>query len=114
MNRAGEFKLNYQVLIENKKIDENTFRIYNKIMRRWTPLIIMNIGDGRSFNEIKKLLKINQTTLSEYLSSLENYNIIERVIIPSRPVHVKYRLTEKGKKLLELIYGLFDLMENDQ
>ncbi len=103
-------KMRCELSLENKMIDAKKIKIYNRIMRRWTPLILMDLENGKTFNEIKNSLKINQTTLSEYLSTLENYGIIERIIIPSKPVRVKYQLTNNGRKLLDIINGIYNIL----
>ncbi|QGA55224.1 transcriptional regulator [Sulfolobus sp. E5-1-F] len=53
----------------------------------------------KRFNELQKLTSLSSKTLSKTLKELENYGIIERRIINSRPVLVVYELTDKGKEL---------------
>ncbi len=74
--------------------------------------IILFLGNKNSgFNELKRGIKgINSTTLSNTLSVLEKYSIIEREIIPSKPVKVRYSLTENGNKLYNIISSLADFL----
>ena len=78
---------------------------YSDIMRMWTVPIMLAIerhGEA-GFNQIKKDVKgINSTTLSTTLGMLEKYGLLERVIIPAKPVRVKYSLTDKGKELYKI------------
>jgi DNA-binding HxlR family transcriptional regulator len=46
---------------------------------------------------------INTKTLSIRLRELENFGIIKRTIIPSRPVQTEYSLTDKGMALEPLL-----------
>jgi DNA-binding HxlR family transcriptional regulator len=54
-------------------------------------------------NKFGQLLKsidgINTKTLSIRLRQLEDLGLIKRTIIPGRPVHTEYSLTDKGKAL---------------
>jgi Predicted transcriptional regulators len=73
---------------------------YSDIMRLWAVPVILSIGrNGEAgFNQIKREVKgINSTTLSSTLGMFEKYGFLARVIIPSKPVRVKYSLTEKGE-----------------
>ncbi len=87
---------------------------YSEIMRLWTiPIILAIERNGEAgFNQIKKDIKgINSTTLSTTLGILEKYGILERVIIPAKPVRVKYSLTAKGKGFYTVSLKLATLIE---
>ncbi len=95
-------------LINNDELNAK----YRDILRQWTMQIILFLGNKNSgFNELKRGIKgINSTTLSNTLSVLEKYSIIEREIIPSKPVKVRYSLTENGNKLYNIISSLADFL----
>lgn len=71
------------------------------IGRRWTGAIIRAIlcGVGR-FGELTEAIPdLSDRMLSERLKELEAEGIVTRLVIPSTPVRVEYRLTEKGRAL---------------
>ncbi len=56
------------------------------------------------FNELSKSLKpISSKTLSVKLKELVNNEVVEKKIIPSTPVLIKYSLSEKGKDLEKVL-----------
>ena len=95
-------------LINNDELNAK----YHDILRQWTMPVILSLGSKNSgFNELKRGIKgINSTTLSSMLSIFEKYNVVEREIIPSKPVKVKYSLTENGNKLYNIISSLADFL----
>ncbi len=106
---AGEFKLTLLKLYD--LIDDDLNKKYRDILRQWTMPIILSLGNKNlGFNELKRKININSTTLSNTLSILEKYNLIERNIIASKPVKVNYSLTEKGNKLYNIIASLADFL----
>jgi DNA-binding HxlR family transcriptional regulator len=87
---------------------------YSDIMRLWTLPVILTIGrhGEAGFNLIKKeVAGINSTTLSNTLSIFEKYGLLERVIIPSKPVRVKYSLSPAGKKFYDISLNLVSFIE---
>jgi DNA-binding HxlR family transcriptional regulator len=44
--------------------------------------------------------------LIERLKELEGAGVVERRVIDDRPVRVEYRLTDKGRALGRVVYGL--------
>lgn len=90
-------------------------RKYSEIMRQWTVPVVIAIGKygGAGFNRIKREVKgINNTSLSSTLSNLEKYGLLERIIIPSKPVRVNYSFTEKGKEFYSICLNLASLIED--
>ena len=78
------------------------------IGRRWTGAIVRALMGGcRRFNEIADTVPgISDRLLSERLKELEAEDIVERRVVPSTPVRIDYRLTEKGRDLLPVIEAL--------
>src|SRR6266508_2112094 len=76
--------------------------------RRWTLGTIYACSSGAArFNEFRQSLPgVSPTTLSERLEQLEAAGIVERRLVPGRPPHAEYRLTEQGKRLALVIGGL--------
>lgn len=75
------------------------------IGRKWHPVIIDRLLDGpKRFGEVKQLIpELSSKVLSDSLEDLEKEGIIKREVISSRPVLIRYLLTEKGKDLERLL-----------
>jgi len=82
--------------------------IADLLERRWTLGTIYACSSGASrFNEFRQSLPgISPTTLSERLDRLEDAGIVERRLVPGRPPHSEYRLTERGRQLARAVGGL--------
>ena len=71
------------------------------IGRRWTGAIVRALLSGIAhFSELTAAIPdLSDRMLSERLKELEAEGIVARTVIPSTPVRVEYRLTEKGRAL---------------
>ncbi|MBI4177673.1 MAG: helix-turn-helix transcriptional regulator [Candidatus Aenigmarchaeota archaeon] len=56
-----------------------------------------------NFNELKRVLGMNSTTLSRTLKFLEGRGIIKRNVINERPVSVSYSLTTIGQSFSDVM-----------
>ncbi|HEX5608835.1 MAG TPA: helix-turn-helix domain-containing protein [Solirubrobacterales bacterium] len=78
--------------------------------RRWTMATIYACSSGAvRFNEFRQSLPgVSPTTLSDRLEQLEAAGIVERHLVPGRPPHAEYRLTNRGKALATAVAGLLE------
>ena len=78
--------------------------------RRWTLATIYACASGASrFNEFRQSLPgVSPTTLSERLEQLEAACIVERRLVPGRPPHTEYVLTQRGKRLARAVAGMLE------
>jgi DNA-binding HxlR family transcriptional regulator len=69
--------------------------------RRWNGAILRAMLAGRSrYAEIRAAVPgLSDTLLSKRLDELEAEALIERHVLPTTPVGVEYRLTDKGRAL---------------
>ena len=76
--------------------------------RRWTLGTIYACSSGAArFNEFRQSLPgVSPTTLSERLEQLERAGIVERHLVPGRPPHAEYRLTQRGRRLASAVSEL--------
>lgn len=76
--------------------------------RRWSGAVLRAMLAGASrFGEIQEAIPdLSNRMLSERLRELEGEGIVERVVVPERPVRIEYRLTEKGLALHDVVDGL--------
>jgi DNA-binding HxlR family transcriptional regulator len=79
-----------------------------KIGGRWKSIILWYINqDINRFSDLLKSIDgVSKRMLSLQLKELEIDNLIERVVISEKPLHVEYGLTELGKSLLPIFEKL--------
>lgn len=75
------------------------------IGRRWTGAIIRAMLEGaKHFSELTASIPgLSDRLVSVRLKELESEGIVERVVIPDKPVRIEYLLTEKGKALQSVV-----------
>jgi DNA-binding HxlR family transcriptional regulator len=78
------------------------------IGKRWTGGILMAIRQGAErFSEIVATVSgLSDRLASQRLRELESVGLIERVVVASTPVQVRYRLTERGTDLMDSLQPL--------
>ena len=71
------------------------------IGRRWTGAIVraMLAGSTRFSDILFTVPDLSDRLLSERLKELEAEGILRRTVLPSTPVRIEYRLTDKGEAL---------------
>ena len=77
---------------------------------RWTGAILRALMNGLSrFSDLTEAIPgLSDRMLSERLKELEAEGIVERSVIPERPVRIEYHLTEKGRALDTVIATISD------
>lgn len=83
------------------------------IGRRWTGAIVRSLLAGACrYSEILAVVPgLSDRLLSERLKELEQEEIVERVVTPSTPVRIEYRLTDKGRGLASVVRSVADWAE---
>ena len=51
----------------------------------------------------------NKQTLSVALRELEEEDLLEKIVVRLKPLHIEYKLTEKGKSLISIFKQLENL-----
>jgi DNA-binding HxlR family transcriptional regulator len=89
-------------------LPEEVRQAANLLERRWTVSILYVSHEGAvRFNEFQQALGgISPATLTQRLADLEEAGVLERKVIDSRPPHVEYRLTRRGRELRSLMSAL--------
>jgi DNA-binding HxlR family transcriptional regulator len=85
---------------------DNSLRIFGQ---KYALHIIRNLlllKQSKFGQFLKSIEGINSKTLSIRLRELEDSGLIKRTIIPGRPVHTQYSLTEKGMSLEPILCQL--------
>jgi DNA-binding HxlR family transcriptional regulator len=83
-------------------------RAADLLERRWTLTILVASQAGATrFNEFQEAVgRIPPGTLSSRLAELEQAGILTRELVDSRPPHVEYRLTDRGRALQQVVRAL--------
>lgn len=93
-------------LSEWHRIDDEECRqaaeVLEIIGRRWSSAILLAIARGAErFSEITGSVRdLSARMLAVRLRELERGGLVDRVIIPTMPVSVRYELTAQGRDLL--------------
>jgi DNA-binding HxlR family transcriptional regulator len=82
--------------------------IVEQLGRRWSSGILLALARGASrFTEIvARVDGLSDRMLAARLKELERTGLIDRIVEPTTPVSVRYRLTARGQDLLASIQPL--------
>ncbi|HKN98822.1 MAG TPA: helix-turn-helix domain-containing protein [Pseudonocardiaceae bacterium] len=77
--------------------------------RRWSAAILLALARGAErFGEVHHAVDgISSRLLAVRLKELEDNNLVERTVVPTTPVQIRYTLTPCGR---ELLAGLMPLL----
>jgi DNA-binding HxlR family transcriptional regulator len=83
------------------------------IGRKWTGAIIRALLAGATqFSELGAAIPgVSDRLISVRLKELEAAGVVERTVIPDKPVRIQYRLTDKGQALAEVVVSITDWAE---
>jgi len=73
------------------------------LSKKWVYHVLGSIARNRdpiSFGELSKEYHIPPRSLSNTLNVLEENELIERIVYDTKPIKVKYLVTETGRKLI--------------
>ncbi|TDC38045.1 transcriptional regulator [Micromonospora sp. 15K316] len=97
-----------------QNIDDAGCRVFQDSLelvgRRWTGAILLAALRGaRRFGEYRAAVTgISDRLLAQRLKELESDGLIERTVIPSSPVQIRYAPTADGQELMSLLQPLVD------
>jgi len=76
--------------------------------KKWNAAILMAIArDAHRYSDIRTIVTgISDRLLSVRLRELEAHGLVERTVIPTSPVQVRYDLSESGRDLLDALNSL--------
>ena len=76
--------------------------------KRWSSGILLSLARGAErFSEIiASIPGLSDRVLAERLRELESSGLLQREVIATMPVQVRYRLTDRGADLLESLQPL--------
>ncbi|MFG1699650.1 winged helix-turn-helix transcriptional regulator [Nonomuraea sp. NPDC049309] len=87
-------------------------RALEVVGQRWAPGVLLALARGAErFTEIAASVDgISARMLTVRLKQLESAELVERTVIPTTPVSVRYRLTPRGADLLAAIRPIADYL----
>lgn len=76
--------------------------------KRWSGGILLALARGATrFSEVLELVDgLSDRLLAARLKELEASNLVERTVVPTTPVQIRYRLTPRGDDLLRSMQPL--------
>ena len=78
---------------------------HDLIRGKWKPIILWQLGKKTcSLSELEKsILGISQKMLLQHLGELQQFGMICRKQFDGYPLRVEYSLTDRGKRMLEVV-----------
>jgi DNA-binding HxlR family transcriptional regulator len=87
--------------------DASLSRAFEFLGKRWNGLILGSLGQGPgTFSELKRLLGVGDSTLSDRLSELALAGLVKRTVSEGPPIAVSYELTPAGLALMPALKSL--------
>ncbi|MBK1787392.1 winged helix-turn-helix transcriptional regulator [Prauserella cavernicola] len=100
--------------IDYAHIDDDVCRSFQRsveiVGRKWTAAVLMaSMRGARRFVDYRaRVTGISNQLLSQRLRELESHGLIERVVVPTTPVQITYRPTERGASLMRVLHPLVE------
>jgi DNA-binding HxlR family transcriptional regulator len=100
---------------DNKEYKCSLEAVIDLLGGKWRSLIIWHLNKEKlRFSEVQRIVPgISKKVLSEHLRYLEKNEMIIRTVYPTVPPQVEYKLTEKAKKLAEILDLLDQYSKNE-
>ncbi|MEZ4520236.1 MAG: helix-turn-helix domain-containing protein [Thermomicrobiales bacterium] len=104
----GSMKGNTETQRDMTVFNEKYHHAVELIGRRWTGAIIRAMLNGaKHFSELTATIPgLSDRLVSVRLKELEAEGIVERIVIPDKPVRIEYLLTQKGKALDSVVQAV--------
>jgi DNA-binding HxlR family transcriptional regulator len=82
-----------------------TRQLLDRIGDKWSVLTLLLLGEGpMRFNALRRRIAgVSQKMLSQTLRALERDGLVERAVVPTMPVEVRYSITPLGTELIEAL-----------
>jgi transcriptional regulator, hxlR family len=84
------------------------------VANKWAALAISALAEETlRFGELQRRLQgISPKVLTATLRRLEDFGLVDRMVIPAVPLHVEYSLTEAGRSAVRPMFMLRDWAES--
>ena len=90
------------------RVDAPHRELLGQVLDKWSLQVLdVLFGHPMRFNELRRTIRaVGQKSLTATLRRLERNDMIERVVITTRPLAVEYRVAAIGDSLNELVEAL--------
>ncbi|GLV47451.1 transcriptional regulator [Thermus sp. LT1-2-5] len=96
-------------------LSKNARKVLKVLARRGAPEVLFALSRGASrFSDLESLLVLSPRTLAERLREFHVLGFVERRAYPEVPPRVEYTLTPRGKRVLDFLRGLEEVLEAKQ
>jgi DNA-binding HxlR family transcriptional regulator len=93
--------------VEPRRCDAALSRAFEFLGKRWNGVILGTLGHGpSSFSELKRVLGISDSTLSDRLAELALAGLVSRTVDEGPPIAVSYQLTSAGQAVMPAMNAL--------
>ncbi|MES0838310.1 MULTISPECIES: winged helix-turn-helix transcriptional regulator [Nocardiopsidaceae] len=106
---------------EFEYIDDEVCRSFQRsveiVGKKWTASVLLaSVRGARRFVEYRSYVPgISNQLLSQRLRELQAHGLIDRTVVPTTPVQILYRPTERGAGLMRVLHPLVEWsIENDR
>ena len=78
------------------------------IGRRWNSAILLALARGATrFGEVRAMVPgLSDRMLAERMRELQTAQLVDREVVPTTPVQIRYHLTERGADLIKALQPL--------
>ncbi|MGN6416911.1 MAG: winged helix-turn-helix transcriptional regulator [Pseudobacter sp.] len=82
--------------------------LLKQLSGKWKPEIFrLALAGPLRFNSLLKQIKgSNKQSLAIALSTLEEMELLQKITVSEKPLHIEYHLTERGKQLVPIFQQL--------
>ncbi len=79
---------------------------------KWKPQIFRIASEGPiRFNSLLRQIQgANKQSIAVALKEMEEQELLEKIVIKLKPLHIEYHLSEKGKSLIPVFLQLENLL----
>lgn len=83
---------------------------------KWKPQIfkLAVAGPLRFSNLLREIPGSNKQSLSVALNELVEENILEKIVVKQKPLHIEYLFTDRGRSLLSVFHNLEALAGSEE
>ncbi|WP_105317470.1 winged helix-turn-helix transcriptional regulator [Thermus tenuipuniceus] len=93
-------------------LSKNTRKVLKVLARRGAPEVLFALSRGTSrFSDLESFLGLSPRTLAERLRELHLLGFVQRQAYPEVPPRVEYLLTPRGKRVLEFLSELDEILD---
>jgi DNA-binding HxlR family transcriptional regulator len=102
MSSLSDIKLPTSWLLADETDCKQASSVMEVVGHRWSPSVLLALARGAErFTEVLAIVEgLSARMLTVRLKELESARLVDRIVIPTTPVSVRYHLTPRGADLL--------------